>query len=173
MVAQQGQTQYEAFPHATAGTAPGGTYPWCAFGAPPHPHGHAWQSRGHGLGHHRGSVRPPRGMVGQGPWGRSLPQPAPSSPPIARGSPLTPWLAMPLQVLCRSQSVINCQKQTLVGSAAWGCSAPRAREARCCSFPPPSPGPHVCRRVRDAHGANTSGRTGRGNRRNVLLLEPK
>lgn len=37
VVAQQGQTQYEAFPHATAGTAPGGTYPWCAFGAPPIP----------------------------------------------------------------------------------------------------------------------------------------
>lgn len=37
VVAQQGQTQYEVYPHATAGSAPGCTYPWCAFGAPPVP----------------------------------------------------------------------------------------------------------------------------------------
>lgn len=48
------------------------------------------------------------------------------------------WFAMPLQVLCASQSVINYQKQTLVGSAVCGSSTSRVREAGCCSSPLPA-----------------------------------
>lgn len=135
VVAQQGQTRYEVCPHARAGSALACAYPWCAFTAP-HPHGCAWQSWGHGPSHCLGSVHPSLGMVGQGHLGMSLPQPAlcqsAPSPNIAKGSSLTTWFAMPLQVLCGLQSVIRYQKQTLVGSAICGSSTPRVREGGCC-----------------------------------------
>lgn len=98
----------------------------------PHPHGHAWQPWGPGPGHCLDSA------YLWAWWDRATGgHPCPSLH-IAMGSPLATWFAMPLQVLHRSQSAINYQKQTLVGSATCGSSTLSVREAGCCGSPLPA-----------------------------------
>lgn len=131
---------------------------------------------GHCPSHYLCSVCPLLGMVGQGFWGRSLPQSVPCqstlSPDRARGSPLITKFAVPPQVLNGSQSVTKCQRRTLMGSASCGSSMPAQSEGGYLLWGLPSQNGSTCMpKVQGWHGANTPGHTGQCNWRNVPFLK--